>query len=69
MKSNNRPDNTNTPGVAPARGAWIEMGHESKLRLNIVSRPHGARGLKSMIPHKPIGDKEVAPARGAWIEI
>ena len=54
----------------PSRGAWIEIGDDSKIASTKISRsPHGERGLKSALGCSYPPTTTSLPSRGAWIEI
>ena len=42
---------------------------EEEIRQTGGPAPHGAGGLKSMLPTKPMRNKKSRPPRGGWIEI
>ena len=57
-------------GVAPLAGAWIEIGHYwYSVRIRQQSLPSRERGLKYCICLGLCKYIRVAPLAGAWIEI
>ena len=54
----------------PARGEWIEITTHSESVADLSRlAPHGASGLKYLIPDQPRRAERSRPARGEWIEM